>query len=97
MRKERGISQEAWSEEMGSAKIPRELGRCVLSGVSVCSFITCMLNAINAFQNFQAPKSQQKFSVSEWTYNNQVDQEPDQFRAGQKFKHLIKGIVQMLL
>lgn len=52
MRKERGISREAWSEEMGSAKILRELGRCVLSGVLVCSFITCMLNAINAFQNF---------------------------------------------
>lgn len=50
MRKERGIRQEAWSEEMGSAKILRELGRRVLSGVLVCSFITCMLNAINAFQ-----------------------------------------------
>lgn len=37
---------------MGSAKILRELGKRVLSGVLVRSFITCKLNAINAFQNF---------------------------------------------
>lgn len=71
MRKERGISQEAWSEEMGSAKILRELGRCVLSGVLVCSFITCMLNAIlsrtfrllNHDRNSQYVRTEQTISV----------------------------------
>ena len=52
MRKERGISQEAWSEEKGTAKILRELGRHVPSRLLVCGFITWMFNVINAFQNF---------------------------------------------
>lgn len=41
MRKERRFSQEAWSEEKGSANILRELGRRVLSRLLACGFITC--------------------------------------------------------
>lgn len=52
MRKERRIIREVRSEEKGSARILRELGRRVSSRLLVCGFITCMFNAINAFQNF---------------------------------------------
>jgi len=33
----------------------------------------------------------------EGTYNNHLVQLPDHFRADQKFKHVVKGIVQMPL
>jgi len=36
-------------------------------------------------------------SQLEGTYSDHLVQLPDQFRADQKLKHVIKGIVQMLL
>lgn len=52
VRKEERIHHEARSEGKGSAKILRELGRCLSAGLLNCSITPCKLNAVGAFQNF---------------------------------------------